>query len=127
MVPAAVAATLDARAGTAAVTVTNLSGRRIETPWVLVAGRVQRVPAVDRVARVALDETRWQAHERLPRTDEDHALLAWAFSHLSTGDILRSNPAWLVGWWRDPALSFRWDGRPEAPLQMLLVPLAVPP
>jgi hypothetical protein len=109
------------------VTVTNLSGRRIENPWVLAAGRVQRVPAVDRAARVALDEARWQAHERLPRTDVDHALLAWAFSHLSTGDILRSNPAWLVGWWRVPVDLLRWDGRPEAVPQMLLVPLAVPP
>jgi hypothetical protein len=60
----------------------------------------------------------------MQRTEPNHALLMWTFSRLESDAILSSTPAWVVGWWRDPALAFAWDGRVEAPLQLVLVPLA---
>jgi len=126
VVPLAISGTIGARAGATTVTVTNGSGRRLEFPWLLMRGRVQSLPAIGEVAQLVLDEQQWQPHDRLQRTEPNHALLMWAFSRLEADSILKGTPAWLVGWMRDPSLALRWDGRPEAPLQLVLVPLGAP-
>jgi hypothetical protein len=124
VVPLPVYGTFRTAGGPASVTVFNRTGRPLEEPWVYVAGRVQRAPAVGASAQFVLDEQRWQSADRLQRTEPNHALLLWAFSRLGGGAILREIPAWLVGWWREPAWTLAWDGRPEAPLQLVLIPLA---
>jgi len=124
IVPLPVFGTYQTAGGSASVTVFNRTGRQLEDPWVWVAGRVQRAPTVGASAQFVLDEQRWQSADRLQRTEPNHALLLWAFSRLAGGAILRDTPAWLVGWWREPAWALSWDGRPEAPLQLVLVPLA---
>jgi hypothetical protein len=111
-------------AGTTAITLTNQSGHPLEHAWVFLSGRVQAVAAFGESAEIVLDEARWQPFDRLQRTEPNHALLVWAFSRLEGDAILSRTPAWLVGWWRDPALAFAWDGRVDAPLQLVLVPLA---
>ncbi|MDR7483883.1 MAG: hypothetical protein QN187_00975 [Armatimonadota bacterium] len=127
VVPAAISGTYAAGNAGATVTVTNRSGRPLEQPWVFVAGRVQAIPPIVGTARLVLDEQHWQPHDRLSRTQVHHALLVWAFSRLAADAILSATPAWLVGWWRDPVLALRWDGRIDAPLQLVLVPLTAPP
>lgn len=104
--------------------VSNRTGRRLEPAWLFVDGRVHPLPAIGGTTTLALDDQRWLPFERLSRTDEGHALLVWAFSRLQTDAILRTTPAWLVGWWRDPSLALAWDSRREAALQLVLVPLA---
>jgi hypothetical protein len=108
----------------ARVVVETAEGVRMDRGWVYAAGRVHALPAVAGRAEVTLDESRWAARDRLARTDPNHALLLWAFSLLESDAILKAHPAWLLGWTRDPALSFRWDGRVEVPWQLVLVPLA---
>lgn len=110
----------------AAVEVMNRSGHRLDPAWVFAAGRVQAVPGIGGRAQAILGDDLWQPPARLRRTEPHHALLQWAFSRLESDDILKSAPAWLVGWIRDPALSFRWNGRSEPPLQLVLVPLTGP-
>jgi hypothetical protein len=117
----------DPRATPAVVTVTNLSGRVLENPWVYAGGRVHALPGIGQQARVILDEQQWQAADRLGRTEPNHAVLTWAFSRVESDAILRASPAWLFGWWRDPTLGLTWNGRSEAPLQLIMVPLAAPP
>jgi hypothetical protein len=125
LVPLAVSGTL--ASGGRDLHVANASGQPLEDPWILSRGRVQRLPPVGERLDLALDEARWQAHERLQRVDGHHALLAWAFSRLEADAILRATPAWLVGWWRDPSLALRWDGRAQTASQLVLVPLTVRP
>lgn len=127
VVPAAVSGTIVERPGGATVQVINRSGWPLEKAWVQRAGQLQSVPPIGEVARLVLDDQQWQAPDRLGRTEPNHALLFWAFSRLDADAILKATPAWLVGWWRDPALAMRWDGRLESPLQLVLVPLTAPP
>jgi hypothetical protein len=75
-------------------------------------------------ARVPLDAQRWQARDRLQRTEPNHQLLLWAFSLLESDAILKTTPTWLVGWVRDPALGLRWGNRAESTHALVLVPLA---
>jgi len=75
-------------------------------------------------ARVPLDAQRWQARDRLQRTEPNHQLLLWAFSLLESDAILKTTPTWLVGWVRDPALGLRWGNRAESTPALVLVPLA---
>lgn len=126
VVPAAMTGVYETRGGHAVASVHNRSGRPLEGAWIYAARRVQRVASIRETAEIVLDETRWQAADRLPRTEENHALLAWAFTRLEADAILKSAPAWLVGWWRDPALAPTWNGRAQTPLQLVLVPLAAP-
>ncbi len=126
VVPVAISGAISARAGVTAITVTNGSGRRLEFPWLFVRGRVQPLPAIGEVLQRVVDEQQWQPHDRLQRTEPNHALLQWAFSRLEADAILKGIPAWLVGWMRDPSLALKWDGRPEVPLQLVLVPLRAP-
>ncbi|MDQ7857448.1 MAG: hypothetical protein QN174_11935 [Armatimonadota bacterium] len=124
LVPAPITGTVTARGD--AIQVANASGRVLERAWVFRAGRVHALPPVGERLELSLDETRWQPHERLQRA-EGHALLTWAFSRLDGDAILKATPAWLVGWWRDPSLALRWDGRLQTPQQLVLVPLATRP
>lgn len=126
VVPIAISGTYGRGAGGTTAVVTNRSGGRIEMPWIYAAGRVQSVPDIGADARLVLDDQRWQARDRLQRTEPNHQLLIWAFSHLETDAILKTTPTWLVGWLRDPALGLRWGGRPEATRQLVLVPLSAP-
>ena len=124
LVPAPVGGTVTARGD--AIQVVNASGRVLERAWVFRSGRVHALPPVGERLALALEESRWQPHERLQRT-EGHALLTWAFSRLERDGILDATPAWLVGWWRDPSMALRWDGRLQVPQQLVLVPLALRP
>jgi hypothetical protein len=124
VVPTALSGTVEAKDGGLVVRIANRSGHVIEAPWIYRDGQVQRIPPIRESAEIALEEERWQAAERLPRTEENHALLARTFSRLQSDAILKTAPVWLVGWWRDPALALTWDGRAQAPLQLVLVPLA---
>jgi len=110
-------------AGEVAV-VANPSGVRVEKPWILLAGRAQAIPEMSGDARVPLDAQRWQARDRLQRTEPNHQLLLWAFSLLESDAILKTTPTWLVGWVRDPALGLRWGNRAESTPALVLVPLA---
>ncbi len=110
-------------AGDVAV-VANRSGVRIEKPWILHAGRAQAIPEMSGDARVSLDAQRWQARDRLQRTEPNHQLLLWAFSLLESDAILKATPTWLVGWLRDSALGLRWGNRSESAYTLVLVPLA---
>ncbi|MDI6771005.1 MAG: hypothetical protein QME77_00260 [bacterium] len=126
IVPLSITGTYAAMPGGAEVTVANRSGHRLETAWVYAAGRAQAIPSVGPAARIALDDRRWQVPGRLQRADPNPALLAWAFARLEAGAILKEEPAWLLGWIRDPAGGLRWGNRPEPPLQLVLVPLSAP-
>ena len=126
VVPVAISGFYVTKGGSAIASIANRSGRPLEGPWIYAAGRVQRVASIRESAEIILDEPHWQAADRVPRTEENHSLLTWAFSRLETDAILKGTPAWLVGWWRDPALTLIWDGRAQAPLQLILVPLAAP-
>ncbi|MDR7544630.1 MAG: hypothetical protein QN120_10345 [Armatimonadota bacterium] len=123
VIPLPVFGTYRTTGGPANVTVFNRTGQPLEEPWVYASGRVQRAPPVGAWAQFVLNEQRWQSADRLQRTEPNHALLLWAFSRLGSGAILREIPAWLVGWWREPAWALAWDGRSEAPLQLVLIPL----
>jgi hypothetical protein len=124
VVPAPVTGAYRVGGGTTTITIANQSGRMIESPWVYVGGRTQAVAPVGESAQLTLEESRWQPADRLQRTEPNHALLVWTFSRLESDAILRGTRAWLVGWWRDPALSLTWDGRVQTPLQLIVVPLA---
>ncbi len=126
IIPLPVSGTYAAKPGGAEVTVANRSGHSIEPAWVYAAGRAQPIPAVGPEARIALDDRQWQVPGRLQRAAPNPALLAWAFARLEAGDILRKEPAWLLGWIRDPAAGLLWGNRPEPPLQLILVPLTAP-
>ncbi len=126
VVPLAITGTIGAQGGTTTVSVTNRSGQRLESGWIYKAGQVQPLPAIGEAARMALDDQKWMPRDRLQRTEPNHLLLLWAFSRLEGDVILKAPPAWLVGWMRDPSLALRWEGRPEAPLQLVLVPLGAP-
>jgi hypothetical protein len=108
------------------LSVVNRTGAPLDPAWVYQGGRVQAVGAIGSFARIALDAQRWVARDRLQRTDPNHALLLWAFSHLESDVILKAIPTWLVGWLRDPALSLRWEGRTEMMSHLVLVPLTGP-
>jgi hypothetical protein len=125
LVPLAISGTFESGGGR--VSIVNASGQPLEDAWILARGRVQRLPPVGERLEHDLHEAGWQAHERLPRVDGRHALLVWAFSRVGGDAILKATPAWLVGWWRDSSLALRWDGRVQAPLQLVLVPLTARP
>lgn len=127
VVPLPVSGTYHAGAGGVSIRITNRSGRRIEHPWVYMDSRVQMIAPIGESAQVSLDASRWQPADRLQRTEPHHPLLVWTFLRLESDAILRGTRNWLVGWWRDPALALMWDGRPEAPLQLILVPLSASP
>ena len=126
IVPLPITGTFAPTLGGAEVTVANRSGHRLEPAWVYAAGRVQAIPAVGPAARIALDDRQWQVPERLQRADPNPALQAWAFVRLEAGAILKREPAWLLGWIRDPAGGLLWGNRPEPSLQLVLVPLTAP-
>jgi hypothetical protein len=110
-------------AGDVAV-VANRSGVRLEKPWIFNGGRVQPVADIGADARFPLEAQRWQARDRLQRTEPNHQLLLWAFTMLESDAILKATPTWLVGWLRDPALGLRWGNRSESTQALILVPLA---
>jgi hypothetical protein len=114
---------IPAQGGGSALVIRNRSGRAIEPAWVFSRGRVLPLATVGSTARVVIDPQQWQPYDRLQRTEPNHALLMWAFSHLDADGILRATPAWLVGWTRDPSLTLQWDGRAEVPESLVLVPL----
>ncbi|MDR7480979.1 MAG: hypothetical protein QN183_07060 [Armatimonadota bacterium] len=122
LAPVRVRAALDAARTRLAVETAD--GVRVDRGWLYVAGRVHAVPAVAGRVQVALADSRWLSRDRLARTEPNHALLLWAFSLLESDAILKAHPAWLLGWTRDPALGFRWNGRVEALWQLVLVPVA---
>jgi hypothetical protein len=124
VVPVGITGTYRVTGNAAVVEIVNPSGHTIESPWVFVEGRAQPVVPIAGSAQMILDEPRWQQADRLQRTEPNHALLVWTFSRLESDVILRGTRAWLVGWWRDPALAPAWDGSRQAPLQLILVPLA---
>ncbi len=126
VVPLAITGTIGAPGGTTTLSVTNRSGQRLESGWLYKAGQVQPLPTIGEAARIAIDDQKWIPRDRLQRTEPNHPLLLWAFSRLEGDGILKSPPAWLLGWMRDPSLALRWGGRPEAPLQLVLVPLGAP-
>ncbi len=126
VVPLAITGAIGAQGGITTLSVTNRSGQRLESGWVYKAGQVQPLPAIGEAARIVIDDQKWIPRDRLQRTDPNHPLLLWAFSRLEGDVILKAPPAWLVGWMRDPSLTLRWEGRPEAPLQLVLVPLGAP-
>ncbi len=126
VVPVAISGTFAPGDDAATAVVTNRSGGRLEKPWIYAAGRVQSVPDIGADAWIVLDGRRWQARDRLQRTEPNHLLLLWAFSHLESDAILKTIPTWLVGWLRDPALGLRWGDRPEGAPQLVLVPLTAP-
>lgn len=126
IVPLPITGTYAAMPGGAEVNVANRSGHRLEPAWVYAAGRVQAIPAVGPALRVALDDRKWQVPGRLQRADPNPALQAWAFARLEAGAILRGEPAWLLGWIRDPAGGLHWGNRPEPSLHLVLVPLTAP-
>jgi hypothetical protein len=111
---------------TAVVTVANKSGRPLEKAWLYAGGRVQSIQDIGEQARVNVDEQQWQPADRLGRTEPNHAVLSWAFSRIESDAILKASPAWLFGWWREPGLGLRWNGRVEAQLQLIMVPLVAP-
>ncbi len=117
----------DSRGSAAVLTVTNRSGRVLERPWLYSGGRVQSLPDIGGQARLTVDEQQWQTADRLGRTEPNHAVLSWAFARVESDAILKASPAWLFGWWRDTALGLTWNGRAEAPLQLIMVPLVAPP
>lgn len=110
-------------AGDVAV-VANRSGVRLEKPWIFNGGRVQPVADIGADARLPLEAQRWQARDRLQRTEPNHQLLLWAFTMLESDAILKATPTWLVGWLRDPGLGLRWGNRSESTQALILVPLA---
>ncbi len=126
VVPVAISGTFAPRGDAGTAVVTNRSGARLEHPWVYTAGRVQSIPTIAGGAHITLDERRWQTRDRLQRTEPNHALLLWAFSHLESDAILKATPAWLVAWIYDPALGLRWGDRPDSTPHLVLVPLGVP-
>ncbi|MCI0433961.1 MAG: hypothetical protein L0271_09960, partial [Gemmatimonadetes bacterium] len=85
--------------------------------------RVQSIPTIAGGAHITLDERRWQTRDRLQRTEPNHALLLWAFSHLESDAILKATPTWLIAWMHDPALALRWGDRPESAPHLVLIPL----
>jgi hypothetical protein len=113
-------------AANAVLAVTNKSGRTLENPWLYVGGRVQALPDLGEHVRINVDDQFWQSADRLGRTEPNHALLAWAFSRVESDAILKASPAWLFGWWRDAGLGLTWNGRSEAQLQLVMVPLVAP-
>ncbi len=108
------------------LTVENRTGARLDPVWIYQSGRVQAVGPIGPTAQITLDGQRWVSRDRLQRTDLNHALLVWAFSHLESDAILKSIPTWLVGWLRDPAFSLRWEGRLEVTPHLVFVPLTAP-
>jgi hypothetical protein len=126
VVPMTVFGSYGAHGGTVMLTVANRSGQRVDPAWLYASGRVQRLPPIGDAAQLPIDEQKWQPFDRLQRTEPNHALLQWAFSHLDGDAILKATPAWLVGWTRNPSLALRWNGRTEAPLILVLVPLTAP-
>ncbi|MGQ0551044.1 MAG: hypothetical protein ACT4PY_15400 [Armatimonadota bacterium] len=126
VVPVSISGTFAPRGDGATVAVTNLSSWILRKPWIYAAGRVQSIPDIASSTQVTLEEHRWQARDRLQRTEPNHALLLWAFSHLESDAILKATPAWLIGWAHDPALALRWGDRPEPAPQLVLVPLTAP-
>lgn len=126
ILPLPITGTYAAVPGGAEINVANRSGQRLEPAWVYAAGRVQAIPAVGPAARIALDDRQWQIPGRIQRADPNPALLRWAFARLEAGAILRGEPAWLLGWIRDPSGGIRWGSRPEPSLQLVLVPLTAP-
>lgn len=123
IVPARVSGTFDA-AGV--VEVSNRSADPIHPAWVYAGGRVHRVGAVTGTVRISLDPEQWQPPTRQVLAGPGNLLLVWAFSRLEAGAILKAPPAWLVGWQRAPGGGLRWDGRPEGPPHLILVPLTPP-
>lgn len=126
IVPLEVSGTYARRDDGGTVTVVNRTGARIEPAWIYQTGRVQAVSAIGPSAQIAVDGQRWLPRDRLQRTDPNHALLVWAFSHLESDAILKPIPTWLVGWLRNPAFSLRWEGRREVTPHLVLVPLTAP-
>jgi hypothetical protein len=126
VVPLAITGAYDSSTSTGVMTVTNKSGRPLEKPWLYVGGRVQSLQDIGEQVRFNADAQQWQPADRLGRTEPNHAVLAWAFSRLETDAILKASPAWLFGWWRDPSLGLTWNGRAEAQLQLIMVPLVAP-
>jgi len=127
IVPMDVTGTLVARDDGGTLTVENRAGVPIDPAWVYQAGRVQAVGPIGASAQIVIDGQRWLARDRLQRTDPNHALLVWAFSHLETDAILKSIPTWLIGWVRSPASSLTWEGRREVTPHLVLVPLLASP
>lgn len=126
IVPMDVTGTLVTRGDGGTLTVENRAGAPLDPVWVYQAGRIQAVGAIGASAQVAIDGQRWIARDRLQRTDPNHALLVWAFSHLESDAILKTIPTWLIGWVRDPAASLTWEGRREVTPHLVLVPLTSP-
>jgi len=126
VVPIGFAGTFARRDEGAVVSVLNRTGRRLEQPWIYSSGRVQSIPSIASDTQIVLEDQRWQTRDRLQRTEPNHALLLWAFSHLESDAILKTTPTWLVGWARDPALGLRWGDRQESAPQLVLVPLTAP-
>lgn len=126
VVPVSISGTFASQGERATAVVTNRSGARLEKPWIYASGRVQSVPDIAESAHLALDERGWQTRDRLQRTEPNHALLLWAFSHVESDAILKATPTWLIGWVHDPALGLRWGDRLESAPQLVLVPLTPP-
>jgi hypothetical protein len=126
IVPMDVTGTLAPRDDGGTLTVENRAGAPLDPVWVYQAGRIQAVGAIGGSAQIAIDGQRWIARDRLQRTDPNHALLVWAFSHLEGDAILKMIPTWLIGWVRDPASSLTWEGRREVTPHLVLVPLTSP-
>ncbi len=123
VVPVSITGSVERQPAGDVAVVTNRSGVRVEKAWIFNSGRVQPITDIGADARLPLDAQRWQARDRLQRTEPNHQLLLWAFSMLESDAILKATPTWLVGWLRDPALGLRWGNRSELIHVLVLVPL----
>lgn len=123
VVPVSISGTFASQGERATAVVTNRSGARLEKPWIYASGRVHSVADIAESAQLALEERGWQTRDRLQRTEPNHALLLWAFSHVESDAILKATPTWLIAWMHDPALALRWGDRPESAPQLVLIPL----
>lgn len=108
------------------VEIDNRTGRMLRDPQIFLDGRVQPLDSIGERARATLSPFRWREPPSAEAVRGARArLYALAFSRLRANAII--NPTiYMVAWLRDERGVLRWNGRPAAPL-LIILPLSRAP
>ncbi len=108
------------------VEIDNRTGRMLRDPQIFLDGRVQPLPSIGERVRATLSPFHWREPPSAEAVRGARGRLhALAFSRLRANAII--NPTiYMVAWLHDERGVLRWNGRPAAPL-LIILPLSRAP